>query len=281
MAYRAVWAAGLRAIAAFWIFVTVVGAAQAASRDKLEAFLQITGFDVALDSIALAAEDAPAMLGITAESFGFQWTRAADEVFDSALMRGMAMDILEKTLSDELLGHAAAFYATPLGLRLVEVENASHMGEDNEAKQEASDLLLEELRQDDPRRVQLLERMNQAIDSTGMGVRAVIEIQVRFLLAASQAGVFELRIGEEELRALLAEDEDEMRTSMAASSLANAAWTYRDFDTDEVRIYTEALEDERMQQVYALMNAIQWEIMANRFEALALKMAGMSPGEEL
>jgi len=36
-----------------------------------------------------------------------------------------------------------------------------------------------------------------------------------------------------------------------------------------------------MQEVYDLMNAIQWEIMANRFEALAVKMAGMSRGEEL
>ena len=36
-----------------------------------------------------------------------------------------------------------------------------------------------------------------------------------------------------------------------------------------------------MQRVYELMNAIQYEIMANRFEVLAARMAEMHPGQEL
>ncbi len=77
------------------------------------------------------------------------------------------------------------------------------------------------------------------------------------------------------------ENEDELRQSLAASALTNAAYTYRDFSNDEIETYAEALIDPRMNTVYDLMNAIQWEIMANRFEALAVKMADMSPGEEL
>ena len=254
--------------------------AQAAGRDRVEAFLQVTGFDVALDSIALAAEDAPAMLGLRAEEFGYQWTQAAEEVFARDLMHGMALDVLEQTLSDELLTHAAAFYASPLGLRLVEVENAIHMEQDSSSVRQTGDRLIEEMRVQDPLRLELFKRMSTAIDSSGMGVRATQEIQFRFLMAAAQAGVVALRFDEEGLRALLKEDEDEMRTRMAASALANSAYTYRDFTTDEVRLYTEVLEDARMREVYELMNAIQWEVMANRFEALALRMAGMDRGEE-
>ncbi|MDU8926996.1 DUF2059 domain-containing protein [Alisedimentitalea sp. MJ-SS2] len=271
----------------FALMCALVGAfymanrANAADRDRVEAFLQVTGFDVALDSIALAAEDAPTMLGLRAEEFGYQWTQAAEEVFDRNLMHGMALDILEKALSEELLTHAAAFYASPLGLRLVEVENASHMDEDDEGRRKAGEALLETMRQEDPDRLALFERMNDAIDSSGMSVRAVQEIQFRFLMAAVEAGVVRLRLDEEELRAMLKEDEEEMKARMAASGLATSAHTYRGFSTDEVRTYTEALEDERMKQVYVLMNAIQWEVMANRFEALAVRMAGMDRGEEL
>lgn len=281
MLHKALRAAGAPVVVALFLLVSLSFAVQAASRDRLEAFLHITGFDVALDSIALAAEDAPVMLGMRAEEFGFQWKRAAEEVFETDRMRGMAIDLLEKTLSDELLGHAAAFYATPLGLRLVAVENESHMVEDDAVKRAAGDQLIEAMRQDDPARQALLERMNAAIDSADMGLRAVVEIQLRFILAADEAGVLDLKLGEDELRALLTKDEDEMRQSMTASALANSAYTYRAFSNEELEAYAVALEDVRMQQVYDLMNAIQWEIMANRFEALAVKMAGMSLGEEL
>ena len=76
-------------------------------------------------------------------------------------------------------------------------------------------------------------------------------------------------------------NEAEMRASLTQSALVNSAYTYRDFSDAEIETYTEALEDERMSRVYELMNAIQWEVMANRFEVLAGRMAGMSRGEEL
>lgn len=254
---------------------------QAADRDRLKAFLGITGFDVALDSIALSAENAPLMLGVQADDFGYQWTSATKQVFDSEKMQMMALELLEKTLSDDLLSHAAAFYATPLGLRLVEVENASHMMEDDDAKKLQGEALIEAMRSEDPARLELIRKMNNAIDSAGHGVRAVQEIQVRFIMAANAAGVLSMRVDEEGLRARLRENEEALRESLAASALSNAAFTYRDFSNDEIATYADALEDPRMNKVYELMNAIQWEIMANRFEALAVKMATMSPGEEL
>ncbi len=264
------------------LFISLTAqAGQAADRDRLTAFLGITGFDVALDSIALSAENAPLMLGMEADDFGYQWTRTTKQVFDSARMRAMALDLLEKTLSDELLTHAAAFYATPLGLRLVEVENASHMMEDDAAKKAQGEALIAAMKRDDPARLGLIGRMNDAIDSSGHGVRAVQEIQLRFILTADAAGVLRLRIDEADLRARMRESEDELRANLKVSALTNAAYTYRDFSNAEILAYAEALEDPRMAKVYDLMNAIQWEIMADRFEALAVKMAGMNPGEEL
>ncbi|MCR9145828.1 MAG: DUF2059 domain-containing protein [Rhodobacteraceae bacterium] len=253
----------------------------AADRDRLEAFLAVTGFDVALDSIGLAAGSAPAMLGMQPNDFGSDWSDQTREVFDPVLMQDMALSILEKALSDDLLTHAAAFYASDLGQRLVEAENASHMVEDDVAKQsEGAGIVARWQNEDDPR-LDLLQRLNKAIDSADTAVRAVQEIQLRFLMAASNSGVLEGRIDEATLRARLKESTPQLRRSLEQSGLAAAAYTYQNFSKEDLAGYLAALEHPDMQKVYELMNGVQFEIMANRFEALAAKMADMHPGQEL
>ncbi|RBI67906.1 hypothetical protein DQW77_17050 [Roseovarius sp. TE539] len=257
------------------------GPARAAERERLVAFLGVTGFDVALDSIALSAADAPAMLGREESDFGSDWTRVAEEAFDETLMRDMALDILEEELDEELLAHAAEFYASPLGQRLVEAENASHMIEDTEAhQQDGTERIARMVAEGDPR-LAVLRRLMRAIQETGNAVRATQEIQIRFLMAASDAGVLERRLDEAALRAFMKESETGMRIAMRKAALANAAETYSDFRDSEIRAYAEALEDQRMQEVYELMNAVQYEIMAARFEVLAVRMADLHPGTAL
>ena len=255
-----------------------VGPARAADRDRLEAYLEVTGFGVALDSIALAAADAPGMLGLEASDFGHEWERVAGEVFDTDRMREMALDVLSETLDDEMLTHAAEFYASDLGQRLVAVENASHMREDDDAKRAEGLELLTGMTE---ARREVLRGMNAAVDSAGTGVRAVQEIQVRFLLAASYAGVLDFDLDEQGLRALMAEGESELRAQIEASALANAAVTYASLPTEDLRAYVEALEHPVMARVYELMNAVQYEIMANRFEVLAARMVELQPAQEL
>lgn len=256
-------------------------AAQAASRDRIEAFLETTGFDVALESIALASASAPQMVGIDPEGFGSQWTRLSEEVFDTEKMHETAVSILEQTLSDEALTHAVEFYASDLGQRLVEAENASHMIEDDDAKQAEGLRIVADLVREGSMRVEILKRMNRAIDASETALRAVQEIQVRFLLAASAAGVIDLQLDADGLRAMMKANETQMRQSMQQSALANAAYTYQTFSDADLETYTRALEHPLMQQVYELLNAVQYEIMANRFETLAARMAELRPVQDI
>ena len=256
--------------------LVLAGPARAVERDRLKAFLEVTGFGVAIDSIALSAADATAMIDMEPADFGPSWTRITAEVFDRDLMRGMALDMLGGALDDEMLGHAARFYASDLGQRLVEVENASHMQrEADTAGDEARATALS------PARRTALEDMNAAIDNGGMAVRAIREIQVRFLLAASAAGLTEGGYDADLLRRLLAQGEGEKRAEMRATALASAAQTYRDFSTEELRAYATALDHPVMARVYELMNAVQFEIMANRFEALATRLGEVPPASDL
>ncbi|WP_286193568.1 DUF2059 domain-containing protein [Tropicibacter sp. R16_0] len=255
--------------------------ATAADRDQIEAFLTTTGFDVALDSIALTSSSAPTMLGMEPDAFGADWSRLTKQVFDTEEMHEMALGILEQTLDEDVLDHAVEFYGSDLGQRLVEAENASHMVEDDELKQEQGRAIVAGLVQISSPRVDVLNRMNLAISGTETALRALQEIQIRFLLAASAAGVVELRLDADGLRAMMRENEGNLRAALQQSALAGAAYTYQAFSDEEVEDYTEALEHPKMQEVYELLNAVQYEIMANRFEVLAQKMADLHPGQDI
>ncbi len=255
--------------------------AQAADTGRLEAFLEVTGFDVALESIRLSADSAPVMLGMQADDFGSEWSRLVREVFETKLMHDMALDILSKTLEDDLLTHAADFYASDLGQRLVKAENASHMVEDDTLKSESGTSIIDGLVRIGSPRVALLTRLNDASDVEDSSIRAIQEVQIRFLMAAASAGVIELRMDEPDLREALRSQETEMRTSIKANALANAAYTYQAFSDEEVSAYADALADPKMQKVYALMNAVQYEIQANRFEEVANRLSSMQPSQDL
>lgn len=258
------------------------GAVHAASeRAEAEEFLKITGFDVALESIKLSAGSAPAMIGLQTDDFGLRWTQLVDQVFDVENMQSIALDILEKTLEPEVLEHANGFYGSALGQRIVAAENASHMIEDDSAKKEAGEAIVAGLVRLGSRRLEELKRMNAAVGSAEASVKAMQEVQLRFLMAAAGADIIDLRLDADGLRAMMARQVPELLQSVQASSLVGAAYTYQALSDAEVTAYSDALEHPLMRQAYELMNAVQYEVMANRFEALADAMRNLGPSTDL
>lgn len=254
---------------------------QAETSDKLETFLTVTGFDVALESIRLSADSAPMMIGLDASAFGATWATTVDEVFDVAQMHEQAVEILQDALAPELLDHAVTFYSSDLGQRLVKAENASHMRDDGDLKKEMGDAIIGGLVRLGAPRLELLKRLNAATGSIDASIHAIQEIQVRVLMAAAVAGVIELRMDEADLRENLQQQEGELRRTIQTNGLSGSAYTYQAFSDDEVEAYADALEDPMMQEVYALMNAVQFQIMADRFEAVTLRLRDIQPTQEL
>lgn len=261
--------------------VAITGGVRASNLDRLEAFMEVTGFDVALDSIRLSAETAPNMIGLQADDFGSEWTRLVEEVFDTDQMHSMAIDILSQTLDEDILNHAVDFYASDLGQRLVVAENASHLKDDEQLKTESGEAIVAGLLEIGSPRLEELKRMNNATGSEDASIRAIQEVQVRFLMAAASAGIIELRMEEEDLRENLKSQEGDIRLNMQRSALSGSAYTYQAFSDDEITAYADALEDPKMQQVYELMNAVQFEIMANRYEAVAQRLQSLRPSQDL
>ena len=254
--------------------------AQAADRDKIIAFMQVTGFDVALDSLRLSAGSAPAMLGLEENDFGADWTLLADEVFEESQMRADAVDILARTLSDEALAFAAEFYASPLGQRLVEAGNASHMMDDAIKEAEGQEVAAQLMLEESPR-LEIFEAMGEAIGSQEDSIKRITEIQVRFIMSAQAAGLVDGQMSEEDLRGAILSQAEEIKMSMRLNALTGNAYTYRDFSDADMQAYLDALRDPLMQEVYELMSAVQFTIQVDRFEILAAKMIELHPSQEL
>lgn len=261
-------------------FGLVAGRAEAAGGERLDRFLEVTGFDVALESMRIGAQDAPQMIGLEASDFGLHWSQTADDVFAPEQIKDDAKRMLGGAMSEEMLDHALAFYGSELGQRLVEIENEAHATEDDGSEAAHGEALVAEMEETGAKRLALLRRMNHAIDPQNVGVKAVLEVQIRFLLAASDAGVIN-RVDEATLRALMEEQTAEVDAELEKAGIASAAAIYEPFTDAELEAYAEALEHPLMGQVYELMNGVQYTLMADRYEALALKMGEIGPGEEL
>ncbi|WP_300513963.1 DUF2059 domain-containing protein [Aliiroseovarius sp.] len=254
--------------------------AQAADRAHLREFLEVTGFDVAIASMQQGAMAGPALAGATPDEFGADWTRLAELIFDPDSMIDRAVDMMEAVMPDELIDHGIAFYGSELGQRLVAVENMSHM-EDPEVKAEGGDALIAMLSADDPARLEQLRDLSRATGSSDTSIRAIIEVQLRYLVAASRAGIIRLRVDETELRLMLQSQIDPMRTEVEKGAVRSAAWAYRDISTEDLKTYTQALEDPSMRAVYEVLNAVQFELMAERYERLADALSDLHPQQDI
>ncbi len=255
-------------------------ASQAADRERLREFLEVTGFDVAIASIQLDAMSGPALAGEVPQAFGADWTRMAEVIFDPDSMIDRAIDMMQTVMPDHLVDHGIDFYGSDLGQRLVAVENASQM-EESELTAEGGAALLEMLAESDPARLARLRAFSRATGSADNAIRALIEVQLRYLVAASRAGIIKLRVDETELRLMLQAQTGEMRAQMEQAGLLSAAWTYRDLSTADLERYTEALENEKMRQIYEILNAVQFELMAERYERLAAALADLHPQQDI
>jgi len=256
----------------------------AADRADVDRFLRVTGFDIALESIALGAENAPEMLGQDPGDFGIIWQRMVEDVMRPDEIVDLAADLLERTLDQSLLDHALGFYGSELGQKVVEIENAAHQEADDGAKAEAGQAIVAALVRagaEGRDRLEYFRRMNAAVDSEGLALKATVEIQIRFLMAAAAHGVIALQMDEADMRELFRQQEAKNRAALMASAMANAAYTYQALGDDELGLYTQALETPRMQELYNLMNAIHFEITATKFEELAARMASLRPSQDL
>lgn len=252
----------------------------AADRDASRAFLEVTGFDIAITSMQAGAIEGPAIAGEDPDAFGIAWVSLAREVFAPEGLIEDTLDMMEAILPEALLEHGMAFYGSPLGQRLVVAENAAQ-GVSGARQMAEGEVIVTGLADSNPARIDEFRRMSDAIGGVETTARAVIEVQLRYLLAAIDAGVSDVRFSEAELREILSRNAPRLKEAIALNSVFASAYVYRDFSDDDLRAYRAALEAPEMRQIYEILNGIQYEIMGQRYEVLAAKLAALSPQTDI
>jgi hypothetical protein len=247
---------------------------------KLKAFVEVTGYDVIIESLQQGAMAGPGMVGNVEDAFGKQYEALAKEVFDPAVMNARAIEMLSATLTEELVDYGAEFYASELGQRLVVVENQSHMADDLERMAEGG-RLMQELNEDDPERLQIMTELATSVGSSDISITALIEMQVRFTLAAMATGAIPNTMSEAELRLRSTEAMEALRPQIEVMGIIGNVYTYRALPSDDLAEYVRVLKTPEMQQIYEALNAIQYQIMIEKYEELGARMGELAPETEL
>ncbi len=267
-------------VTAVLTFFGSISFAQMSDENEIRDFLKVTGFDVSITSMQQSAMAGPALTGQDPDTFGRQWIALAQEVFNPDEMIADAVKMMSAVMPQDLLDHGVEFYESPLGQKLVAMENESHMADDEVLYGEGENIVTE-LAKERSILLQLYKEMNQAIGSTDTTIKSIVEIQVRYLMAAVANGASDFDIGEDDLRLMLMEQADQMRASIESNSLIANAYTYQGLTQGEVIDYLSALQEPNMGQIYEILNAIQYEIMAERYELLASRLAELEPEHAL
>lgn len=256
--------------------LTATGADRAAARE----FLEITGFDVAITSMQDSAKAGPSIAGGDPDAFGYAWVRLAEEVFEPESLIEETLDMMEAIVPDALIEHGIEFYGSPLGQKLVEAENASQSVSGDRQLAEG-EVIVTRLADENPARIDVYRRMNDAIGGVQSSARAIIEVQLRYVLAAAAAGASDIQYSEAELREILGRQMDVLVEALSTNSVFGSAFVYQDFSDEEVVAYLDALEHPQMKEIYEVLNGIQYQLMGDRYEELAAKLAGLSPQTDL
>jgi hypothetical protein len=179
-----------------------------------------------------------------------------------------------------LVNAGADFYASDVGQRLVAAENQGHMTPSEQKFGEGTALVEAMIAASDPR-IELFRALTDAVGSQEVSQRAVVEIQVRFLLAAASAGALPQGPDEAELRAILTAQAKASAAQTEFFGLVSNAYTYRDISTADLEAYLEALRTPDMRQVYEILNATQFQVMIERYEKLGARLSELAPQQDL
>jgi hypothetical protein len=132
-----------------------------------------------------------------------------------------------------------------------------------------------------PDRLETFRALNAAIGSEETGQKAIVEIQLHFVMAAMAAGALPSGPSEDDLRALLAEQARAQAPRSEAYALISNAYTYRDIPDADLTAYLDALATDEMRQVYEILNGVQYQVMIERYELLGARLGDLKPQQDL
>lgn len=238
-------------LVAAWTIVLLSVCSSFADTPTLRDINAINGFDHAIEQLTSALRRVPPEVKNTASIPDIEetWSIAADSTFNASALASAIESGFEGKLTPAQFEDLYVFFNSPLGRHITELEMKSQSADDEEKRAEGERILLE-LKEGEPERYRLNEKIivNLAMLETGEAMfmninRAVIE--GGFAVANPS-----MTPPEEMISKLLQAERPKMRERLKQSVYTGVAYTYRQLTLGELERYCEFLETEASRRYY-------------------------------
>lgn len=172
---------------------------------------------------------------------GEDWARQVAAIYDPARLLPVFQATFAKALAQSGADPAPmlAFFASPLGRRIVTLELSARRALLEDSVDEAARQKMDEMRIEAPPRLQLLETYITANHLIDMNVASALNANLAFMHGLGAAGAFRKGLSEEELLAEVWSQEDAVRSETADWMLKFVILAYGPLEDAEVVAYTD------------------------------------------
>lgn len=215
----------------------------ATASTQVDAFLSAIRLDETLETMRREGLDYG--MSIEEDLFpgagGARWQDMLTRIYDPAAMRARFEPLFRRTVDgfpDGELAAAVEFFTSPLGRRVVELENAARAAQLDEAVEDASRARVEQMQAEDDPRIRLIGRFVEVNDLIEANVVGALNANIAFYQGLNQGRAFGPALAEDEILRDVASQEASVREETGDWVFAYLALAYQSLTDEELERYT-------------------------------------------
>jgi hypothetical protein len=158
--------------------------------------------------------------------------RMAAEAFNAATMKDTVRRHIQENLPEKDMGAVLKWFGSPLGKKILKLEEEASSPEANKKIQEMSGEIYK-----NPERATLLSRLDKAVKATDVGVSITTNLQVAFILAVTAGMPAEQRPSVDEILSEINKDREQLQKTIRQETIAGFFYTYRSLKDAEIKKY--------------------------------------------
>lgn len=268
----------LTAVIAAAFFATGAFAQGEERMDLARDMLLLNGFDTLTEDMARDLRNPSEETEASDPAMARAWARIGPRFFDPEEMFDAAASRLAETASVEELEQLSTFFETELGQKVTALEEASQTPEMEEIDKVALGTRLLEM-SNDPERRMALERLGNAFGSEETA--AAVSLNVQFAFVSALASRNPNALPEQDLLALIMDQQDELIAELRSEGLPRHAFIYQDLSIDEILSYAQLLETPAGQKMYGAVNAALEGEMVQEIRAFGSLLGAALTAEDI
>lgn len=258
-------------------------AASAQSHGRTAPLYDALGFPALLDIMRDEGRDYATELGM--EMFptpgGTGWEQVVDRIYEKPRLEAIIQESLAEHLADSNVEPMVAFFTSPVGQRIIELEIAAREAMLDPTVDEAARDTWADLQGTDDPRLALLEEFANANSLIDNNVVGAMNSNYAFYIGLSDGGAFGRPIPQEEILADVWSQEETIRADTEEWMYSYLLLAYQPLTDEEVEAYLEFSRTEAGQQVNQAIFYAFDEMFKQVSQALGTAAAGYMSSQEL